>query len=330
MLFLGGAVAGSPLSLHAQQRAKLYRIAIVHPSSAIADLTEESRDNGLFPPLFKELRRLGYVEGQNLSVERRSAEGRSDRYTEIVADVINYAPDVVIAVTSRMALQFKNSNSTVPVVMIGTDPIGVGIVESLSRPGKNITGFTIDAGSEFVGKHLQLLRDMLPNLNKVGFLAPRAEWDQIYGQSLLSEARSVGITVVGPPIESPLQEKDYRTSLMSMADGGIEALLVSAAAESVARRVSIIQFAQEQRWPVLYPNRLYVKDGGMAAYSIDIGGIAKGVAHYIDLIFKGTKPGELPFQQPVRFDLLINLKAAKAIGLDIPAAVVAIADEVIE
>jgi putative ABC transport system substrate-binding protein len=171
---------------------------------------------------------------------------------------------------------------------------------------------------------------MLPKLSRVGFLAPRAEWDQIYGQSLLSEARSLGITVVGPPVESPFQQAEYQTSLISMAGGGIEALLVTLAPESVIQRALIMQFAQEHRWPVLYPNRLYVKDGGLAAYSIDFADIAKGIAHYIDLILKGTKPGELPFQQPVRFSLVINLKAAKAIGIDIPASVLARADEVIE
>jgi putative ABC transport system substrate-binding protein len=278
ILFLGSVTAGWPLSLQAQQRAKVYRIAIVHPSSAIADLTEESQDNVIYPPFFKELRRLGYVEGQNLLVERRSAERRPERHAEIVRDLISHGPDVIIVNTSRLTLQFKNSNSTIPIVMIGTDPIGIGIVESLSRPGKNITGFTMDAGPEFVGKHFQLLRDILPDLKKVGFLAPRSEWDQVYGKSLISEARAMGIMAVGPPVESPLEQKDYQASLMSMAGDGVEALLVSAAAESLMHRISIMQFAQQHRWPALYPNRLYVKDGGLAAYSIDFAYTAKGAA----------------------------------------------------
>jgi putative ABC transport system substrate-binding protein len=177
MLLIAGAAAECPAFLHGQQRAKVYRIAMVHPSSPVADMNEESRDNVFYPPLFRELRGLGYVEGQNLLIERRSAEGRPERHAEIVRDVISHAPDMIFVFTSRMALLFKNANSTIPVVMVGTDPVAMGIVESLSRPGKNITGFTLDAGTEFVGKHLQLLRDMLPNLSKVGFLAPKTEWE---------------------------------------------------------------------------------------------------------------------------------------------------------
>jgi putative tryptophan/tyrosine transport system substrate-binding protein len=330
MPLVAGIVAGWPLALYGQQRARLFRIALVHPSSPVADMTEESRDNVFYPPLFRELRKLGYVEGQNLSIERKSAEGRPERYAEIVRDVIGHAPDVIFVNTSRMALQFKNNNSTLPMVMVGTDPVALGIVDSLSHPGKNITGFTLDAGPDFVGKHLQLLRDMLPKLNKVGFLAPRAEWDQIYGQNLLAQARLLNITVVGPPVEGRLQQVDYVTSLTTMAGNGCEALLVSLAPESLAHRAVIMQFAQEHRWPALYPNRVYVKDGGLAAYSIDFADLAKGMARYIDSILKGVKAADLPMQQPVRFDLVINLKAAKTIGIEIPPSVVAQADEVIE
>jgi len=327
---LGGAVVAWPFAARSQQLAKMSRIAIVNPSAPVADLTEETTHNEFYPAFFKALRRLGYIEGQNLVVERWSAEGRADRYEEIAREVVDRKPDVVFVPTGRMALPFKHMTSTLPmVVFVGADPVRMGIVENMSRPGANITGVTTEAGPAFIGKHFQLLRDLKPALKKVGFLAPQQS-RELYQPVLIDISQSMSISIVGPMVESPLNEQNHRVSLTSMIDDGIEGLVVSTAFETVAHRRMIIQLVQDHRLPAIYPLPEYVKDGGLMSYTSDFSEAFMGLAHYVDLILRGTKPGDLPYLQPTRFQFTINLKAARAIELNIPATLLASANKVIE
>ncbi|MEH2561142.1 ABC transporter substrate-binding protein [Bradyrhizobium sp. AZCC 2289] len=327
---LASVAAAWPLAARSQQPANMYRIAIVHPTAPVADLTEETTHGEFYPSFFRALRRLGYIEGQNLFVERWTAEGRTDRYEEIAREVIGHKPDVVFVPTGRMALPFKHTTSTLPIVVLaGADPIRMGIVENLSRPGANITGVTTEAGPAFLGKHFQLLRDLKPGLKKAGFLAPRQGWE-IWQPVLTATSQSMGISVVGPMVESPFKEQDHRASLASMIDDGIEGLVVSTAFEILAHRPMIVQLVQDHRLPAIYPFREYVNDGGLMSYTSDFREVMTGLAHYVDLILRGTKPGDLPYLQPTRFQFAINLKAARAIELNIPAALLASADELIE
>lgn len=244
--------------------------------------------------------------------------------------MIGHKPDVVFVPTGRMALPFKHTTSTLPIVVLaGADPIRMGIVENLSRPGANITGVTTEAGPAFLGKHFQLLRDLKPGLKKAGFLAPRQGWE-IWQPVLTATSQSMGISVVGPMVESPFKDQDHRASLASMIDDGIEGLVVSTAFEILAHRPMIVQLVQDHRLPAIYPFREYVNDGGLMSYTSDFREVMTGLAHYVDLILRGTKPGDLPYLQPTRFQFAINLKAARAIELNIPAALLASADELIE
>src|SRR5664279_4891179 len=203
---LASVAAAWPLSARSQQPVKVYRLAIVHPSASVADLTEQTTHRGFYELIFKELRRLGYIEGQNLVVERWTAEGKPERYEEIASEVIARKPDVVFVPTGRMALPFKHMTSTLPmVVFTGADPIRMGIVENLSRPGANITGVTTEAGPAFLGKYFQILRDLKPALKKVGFLAPQQGWE-IWQPVLTATSQSMGLSIVGPMVESPLKE----------------------------------------------------------------------------------------------------------------------------
>lgn len=290
----------------------------------------KAKSNDIYPGFFRELRNLGYVEGQNLIIERRSAEGKPDRYGEIANDLVGHKVEVIFIATTRMAVTFKNLTSSIPIVVTGADIVGSGLVESLSHPGGNVTGFSVDAGLELYGKHLQLLKDLTPNLKKVGFLAPRSEWESQFGHAVAGVASNMGIPIVGPPVEAPLEEKNYRTVLASMCDAGIDALLVGWAAENVRHARVIVDFAQEHRLPGVYPNRQYTQNGALITYAADLGEMGKGVARYADLILKGTKPKDLPVLEPVKFELTINLKAAKAIGLTVPAVLLASADRIIE
>jgi putative tryptophan/tyrosine transport system substrate-binding protein len=327
---LSGSALAWPIAARSQQPTKMYRLAIVHPSAPVADLTEETTHGTFYPFFFKALRQLGYAEGQNLAVERWTAEGRPERYEEIASDVIASKPDVVFVPTGRMTLPFKHLTSTLPmVVLVGSDPIQMGIVENLSHPGANITGFTTEAGPEFLGKIFQILRDLKPALKKVGFLAPSQAWSA-WQPVILATSQSMGISVVGPTVESPFSEQEHRSSLTSMIDDGIEALVVSTAFETVAHRSMIIQLVQDHRLPAIYPLPEYVSAGGLMAYTGDFSEVLMGLAHYVDLILRGAKPGDLPYLQPTRFHFAVNLKAARAIELDIPAALLASADKVIE
>jgi putative ABC transport system substrate-binding protein len=305
-------------------------MAIVHPSAPVADLIEETTHGSFYPFFFKALGQLGYIEGQNLAVERWTAAGIPDRYEEIASNVIARKPDVVFVPTGRMALAFKKVTSTLPmVVLAGGDPIRMGIVENLSRPGANITGFTTEAGPDFLGKNFQILRDLKPGLKKVGFLTNRQGWEA--GQPVMTAtSQSMGISIVGPTVEAPYGDREHRASLTSMFDDGIEALVVGTTLETIAHRNMIIQLVQDRRLPALYPHAQYVRAGGLMVYACDFSEVLAGLAHYVDLILRGAKPGDLPYLQPTRFQLTINLKSAKAIELNIPATLLASADKVIE
>lgn len=203
-------------------------------------------------------------------------------------------------------------------------------MESLSHPGGNVTGFSVDAGLELYGKHLQLLRDLVPALKKVGSLAPRSEWESPPGKALSARASEMGIALVGPPVETPLEEQNYRAALTSMIEQGVDGLLVSLASENVRHAGMIVDFAKEHRLPAVYPLKIFAQTGGLITYATDVGEIGKGVARYVDMILKGVRPKDLPVQQPVKFELVVNLATAKALGIAVPAALLASADRVFE
>jgi putative ABC transport system substrate-binding protein len=329
--FIAGMIFAASLNAApAQQTVSLRRrVGVVSPAVPVADMTEDTKNNDVYPGFFRELRRLGFIEGQNLAVERRTAEGVPDRYDEIAKDLINQKVEVIFVTTTRMALPLKRL-TTVPIVVAGADIIGSGLVESLAHPGGSVTGFSVDAGLQLYGKHLQLLRELAPAQKKVGFLAPRSEWESQFGRAVASVANDMNIVIVGPPVEAPLEEQNYRAALMSMIDEGVDALLVSLAAENARHARFIVDFAQERCLPAVYPNRTYAQNGALLVYAADLGEIGKGVARYVDMILKGAQPKDLPVQQPVKFELTINLKTAKAIGLTVPATLLASADKVIE
>ena len=208
---------------HAQQPGKLYRIAIVHPSAPVADLTDTGSPR--FIALFKELRRLGYVEGQNVAVERYSGAGQTERYSELANEVVRHKPDLILTITSRMVLNFKAATTAIPVVGLMADPVAFGIVESLAHPGGNITGISTDAGPEIWGKRLDLLREAAPGTSRAGFLASRFVWDSPFGvANLRVAAERMGISLIGPPLEGALQEQEYRRVFEAMLEGHADPL----------------------------------------------------------------------------------------------------------
>jgi putative ABC transport system substrate-binding protein len=195
---IGGAVVAAVPRFARAEQAKVYRLAVVHPSHPLSDLTETGSPG--YRAFFQRLRQLGYVEGQNLSVERYSGEGRTERFTELTAEVIRSKPDVIYSNSTRLTRDFKAATDTVPVVVNVTDPVAEGLVNSLARPGGNITGIAISAGAEIAGKYVELLREMVPAASKVGYLCSRRIWEY---KPLQDAAQRMKISLVGPPLAAP-------------------------------------------------------------------------------------------------------------------------------
>ena len=279
---------------------------------------------------FEELSRLGYVEGQNLGVERYSGEGRPERYAELVRDVVNTHPDLILAVAAHLSLDFKMATTTIPIVTIVNDPIALGLVASIARPGGNITGVTIAAGLELIGKRIGLLVEAMPKLSTVGYLVSRSYWEDPRGAAAREAAKRAGISLKAAVLGSAFNEAEYQRIFRSMEQDRADALMVSDEAEHLTNRATIVELAAKGRIPTIYPFREFVEGGGLMAYSIDLPDTFRRLANLIDKVLRGANPADIPFYQPTKFELSINLKTAKALGLEMPAMLLGRADEVIE
>ena len=328
VLALLAVAAAWPCVAQARPPGKVYRIAIVHPSNPIALLSETG---GLAPwrALFEELRRLGYEEGQNLVVERYSGEGRTERYAELAKAVVRSAPDLIFVLSFRMVQHLKEAEGTVPIVAYTLDPVAFGFATSLARPGGNITGVDPGAGVQLWDKLLELLREVVQTVSRVGFLTPRAAWDGKAGAALRAAADRTGISLHGDILTEPLEEAAYRRAFAT-ATGRVDALIVGDEPENYTYRRLIVELAERSRLPTVYPNRLFAEAGGLLTYGINHADMYRIVASQIDRVLKGAKPAEMPFYQATKFELVINLKTAKALNLTIPPTLLARADEVIE
>jgi putative ABC transport system substrate-binding protein len=279
---------------------------------------------------FQRLRQLGYVEGQNLLVGRYSGEGQTEHFGELAHQVVRANPDVIFVTTFRVAHDFKAATDTIPIVASGGDPVAFGIATSLARPGGNITGVTVDAGMEISGKYLELLRELVPSVSRVAFLASRGMWESGYGAVNRDAAERMKISLVGTPLEPPFDEAAYRRAFAAMAEEGVNGLYVSGQPENYAKRQLIVELAELARLPAIYVFREFADVGGLMAYAVDITDMYRHAADQIDQILKGAKPSEIPFYQPTKFQLVINLKAAKALGITVPPTLLIAAEEVIE
>jgi putative ABC transport system substrate-binding protein len=325
---LGGTVAWS-LAARAQQPAKAYRIAVVG-TAPIAEMSETA-DNPGWAALFNELRRLGYIEGSNLIVDRYSGEGREERYADLCREVVRTNPNLIVAVTGRLVLGLKAATNTIPIVGQFGDPVAAGIVGNIARPGGNITGISVEAGPEIWGKRLQLLREVVPAASKVGFLASSNIWKLAIEVNAFREAaQQLHMSLVGPPIETPIQEAEYRRVFEAMAKQHVDGVIVSSQGENVVHRRLIADLASNARLPAVFPYSDDSEIGAFIAYGSSLADLCRRLAHYVDQVLKGAPPGELPIYLASRFDLKINLTTAKALGISFPSSLIVRADEVIE
>ena len=324
---LGGMAAMWSRAARAQQPSTIKRIAFVNSAGAVSRISVSG------PPqisaFFEELSRLGYVEGQSLKIERYSGDGQPERYAALARDVVNTRPDLIIAVGGRLSLDFKMATTTIPIVTIIIDPIAMGLVASIARPGGNITGVAIAGGLEIIGKRMGLLVEAIPKLSTVGYIASRLLWEDPRGEAVREAAKQAAISL-SPALLSVFNEAEYQLVFRSMEEARVDALMLSDEPEHSPYRSTIVDLAAKGRIPTIYPFRDYVEGGGLMAYSIDQKDVYRRLANLINEILRGANPGNIPFYQHTRFALILNLRTAKTLGLEMPAMLLGRADEVIE
>jgi putative ABC transport system substrate-binding protein len=324
----GSAVAAWPLAAFAQRPAAQNRIAIFHPAIPTTHLTETGGGSA-WRAFFSELRRLGYVEGENLIIERYSAEGHHERYADLAREIVTRNPDLIVTGTNPVVIAVTAATSKIPVVAFMLDPLKAGLVTSLARPGGNLTGITLDPGSEIWEKRLQMLKEAVPSTAKAAFLGMRDGWESSSEKVLREAGGRLGISLVWMLPEKGTPSEIERV-FAAMEQQRPDAVLVSGEGDLYAHRQLIVELAEKHRLPVMCPYRDYVEAGGLMAYAVDLAELLRRMADNVHQIIKGAKPGDIPIYQPTKFELLINLKAAKALGLTLSPGLLARAAEIIE
>jgi putative ABC transport system substrate-binding protein len=310
----------------AQQSSRVYRVALVYTTSSIAELSGPEPVHPGARAFVHALRDLGYVEGRNLILERRSAEGKFERFPDIIRELISAKMDVIVTLANAATRAAKELTQTVPIVMVaGVNPVEAGLVQSLARPGGNITGLTVDTGPEIVGKRLQLLKALLPRNARVAFLASREEVEAD-GKQITEAATKLGLKLLFAE-HSPTQ---YAEAFAHVSRERADAMQVAQSAQNFGHRQEIVDFAARNRLPTIYPNREYADIGGLIAYGVEIAEVSRRTVQYIDRILKGANPASLPVERPNKFALVINLGTAKTLGLTIPPLLIQQADELIK
>jgi putative ABC transport system substrate-binding protein len=321
---LGGAAAAWPLVARAQQ------VQGFITSARIAFLGAESAStNQHFSDAFREgMREHGYVDGKNVTFVERWAEGRSERFPELIEELIGLKADIILAVSVPAALAAKTATTTIPIVFIASDPLGSGLVHSLARPGGNLTGFSLFLGDEFSSKWLELLKEAVPHASRVAIL-----WNPVnpvsshYVTVLRDAGEKLGVMLQPQAVSDPDQFDDAFSTIVAQR---AQALVVVVDPLTVRYRERLVELAMRNRMPAMYGFREFVDAGGLIAYGVNVPYLCRRAAAYVNKIIKGAKPAELPVEQPTRFELVINLKTAKTLGLEIPSMLLARADEVIE
>jgi putative ABC transport system substrate-binding protein len=323
---IGLLLGAAAWAVRAQEPAKQRRIAIVVPAAPVDSIS----DTGVraWQAFFGELRRAGDIEGQNLTIERYSGEGRPEGYADLAREVVNRKPEVIVATNDATAKAARAATGTIPIVWIGGDPIQAGLATSLARPGGNITGVTVYAGTEIWGKRLQILKEAVPAASKAAYLTTRVS-QAAEGQQLRDAGQRLQISVTELPLDEVTSTAIQR-AFAEMAQQQSDAVIVNSNSLLFPYRQLIVELVEKSRLPALYPWREYVEAGGLMACASDNRELWSRMADDMHQILNGAKPGDIPIYQPTKFKFAINLKAAKAIGLPLPSALLAAADEVIE
>ena len=309
-----------PLAGEAEQ-AKVYRIGVLEQASP----PPGSKPGGLRMGL----RDLGYIAGQNFVFVTRGAEGKNERFPGLAVELVALKPDVIIADSTPAALAAMRATATIPIVMVNvSDPVGSGLVTSLARPGGNVTGVT-DFGTELAVKEVDLLHTAFPAIIRVAVLMSDNPVHPSQLKAVQEAAKRIGLTIL-PTMSKSIEGADEAFASMAKDKAGALIWLGGAPFSTEAQRDKLIDLAAKARLPALYPSRSFVEAGGLLSYGPDPVDKRRQTAAYVDKILKGTKPADLPVQQPIEFELVINLKTAKALGLTVPQSILLRADVVIQ
>ena len=313
---LAGALA-APLAAEAQPAGKIYRLGFLRGGPPLEAYVEGLRQG---------LRERGYVDGQNVVVEYRSTDGGFDQLPRLAEELVRSKVDIILASAAPAALAAKKTTASVPIVFVGIyDPVEIGLVPNLVRPGGNMTGLATNA-VDFAGKRLELLRGVVPKLRRVAVIwqpANPSNPNQLKRAQVA--ARALGVQLVPVSVQEP---NDFDSAFTTVR--GTDGVLMLESPFFTTHRARLAELALRSRLPAVYGQKEYVEAGGLISYGTDFQDLWRRAATYVDKIFKGVSPGDLPIEQPTRFELVINLKTAKALGLTIPPSLLARADQVIE
>jgi putative tryptophan/tyrosine transport system substrate-binding protein len=313
---IGSAAAAWPLTARSQP-ARAYRIGILG-----------SEDSPPWEGLRQGLRDLGYIDGRNVTIEWRWAEGRPDRYPSLAIELVQQRVDVIVASATQAMLAAKQATTTIPIVMTQSFyPEKLGLVESLARPGGNVTGLT-NFSQELIGKRLELLKDLAPTIARVAVIwNPTSPVESFGFQDVSAAATVVGIKIESVDVRNP---EELSTALPSLRSNRPDALYPFGNPINVKSRKLIVDTAAQNQLPSIYEQRLFVVAGGLMSYAPSFTDMFRRAATYVDRILKGAQPADLPIERPTKFELVINMMTAKALGLTVPPSLLARADEVIE
>jgi ABC-type uncharacterized transport system substrate-binding protein len=320
VVVLVASLTFSPITATAQQTGKVYRIGVL-------TLVSAPEFEEVFLQSFKE---RGYVEGQNFVLEWRRADGKTERLADLAADLVGRRMDVIVTASNAAALAAKAATTTIPIVMTTVGgPEQRGLVASLSKPGGNVTGLTLDAGPEIAGKMLELLKEAAPKTDRVALLSVDANPNTtlIWTGQANTAARALGLQLQRFVIKGPDQ---LSVVLADIVRERQDALLDGGGALTFSLRRPILEFAAKNRLPGVYAFRAFADEGGLMSYGVDLKDLFRRAPIFVDKILKGAKPADLPVEQPTKFELVINLKTAKALGLTIPQPLLLRADEIIQ
>jgi putative tryptophan/tyrosine transport system substrate-binding protein len=313
----------TPLSTEAQQAGKPFRIGFL-----AFGLKPGAGSDPLFDVFLQALRDLGYVEGRNVVLEVRYAEGRNERFPSLAAELVNLKVDVLVAQSTPAAIAAKQASSSIPIVMVVVgDPLGAKLIESLAHPGGNVSGLSLIA-PELSAKRLDLFKQTLPKLSRVTVLWNSANVGmRLRVQETERAAPALGVTLQSVTVQSP---DDFDGVFAAMSKDRPESLLVMADTVTASNSRRVVEFAARNRVPAIYEARNFVDAGGLMSYGLDFVDHYRRAAYYVDKVLKGVRPADLPVEQPTKFELVINMKSAKALGLTIPQSLLLRADQVIE
>ena len=316
---LAGGLAVTRSRAEAQSAARIFRVGFLLGASGPSVAS-------LFRSLQEGLRNLGYVEGRNIVFVQRYGDGKMERLPDLAAELVRLDVDIIVTGTNLHVAAVRQATSTIPIVMVfAADPVGSGFIKSLARPGGNVTGLSADAGPELWAKYLSLMREVVPKLSRVGVLG------QVASKVGFSELQRAGQNQnIGLEVADLQRPEDIDAAFATLVDKRVDALLLVVGPLTYLLRKEIADRALKHRLPAMTNATQYTEEGLLMSYGPNLDDLYKRAASYVDKIFRGAMPADLPVEQPIKFDFVINLKTAKAIGVDVPLQLQQLADEVIE